>query len=222
MVKYAADVQTPSRAESSERDAGVTLVELLIYMILFSLIVTMIASTFISGKRVEKNVAAVTRASNETQLILGELEWAARNSATLKVAATDFGGDLLVVKTRKDGGTDNSNPDSWRCVAWYYDELTKTIYTKRGPATGTPVTSALSSGFSLADWTPKLMRVERSDNGGSQAPIFAPTGIGGGVILQFDTTTNYDKAPVAIDTTIIPRVQGPIAEIGGVGCGIYQ
>lgn len=193
--------------ERSENDAGVTLVELRVYMVLFALVVTMIASTFISGRRVEKDVSSMTRASNETQLFLAPLEWSVRNSTTLQVAETDFDSDLLVVKTRVDGGPENDDPGSWECIAWFYDEPTQTIYQRSGPATGTPVTAGLPSGFSLSSWRPVLQRVERTVDAGNPVPIFTTTGVGGGTLINFDTATSREKTPVAIDTVVIPRVQ---------------
>lgn len=203
---------TAARQELSDDESGMTLVELIVYMMLMTLVIVIVGSVFISGNKVQKDATSMADASNNAQLAAATLERPLRNAEKLQVPAA-FGGDLLVAKTRV--GEVNGDPSSWRCTAWFYDRTTEAIYSTSSPVTGPVTTSGLAPGFSLSGWT--LLVDDVAQRGST--PVFQTTGVGGGASFTFDITTTRDKAPVTIESSVIPRAQG--AGIGGESCGSY-
>lgn len=200
-------------------DAGMTLVELIVYMGLLIMVIVMVGSIFIAGKKVERDANSMANASNTAQLAARQIEWPLRNALTVQVDTVQFGGDLLVTKTRVDGATDSTNAATWKCVAFFYDRTSEAIYSITGSATGTPVTSGLTPGFSLSGWKEVVRGVVPHNS----QPIFVTTGIGGGAVLEFDALTSRDTAPVNIRTSAIPRIQGSDGtSFGGEACGDYS
>lgn len=201
-----------SRDALRDDESGMTLVELIVYMMLMTLVIVIVGSVFISGNRVQKDATSMADASNNAQLAAATLEGPLRNAEKLQVPSS-FGGDLLVAKTRV--GEDNDDPASWRCVAFFYDRSTGAIYSTSSPVTGAVKTAGLTTGFSLSGW--RLLVDDVAQRGST--PVFKTTGVGGGTTFTFDVTTTRDKAPVTIESSVIPRTQG--AGIGVESCGSY-
>ena len=203
---------TPSHGTFVDDDSGMTLVELIVYMMLMTLVIVIVGSVFISGNKVQKDATSMADASNNAQLAAATLEGPLRNAEKLQVPSA-FGGDLLVAKTRV--GEKNDDPASWRCRAWFFDRATGAIYSTSSPVTGSVTTAGLTSGFSLSGWTLLVDSVAQRGT----TPVFKTTGVGGGATFTFDITTTRDKAPVTIESSVIPRTQG--AGIGVESCGSY-
>lgn len=195
------------------RDDGTSLVELLVYLIVMAILVTLIASTFIQGRGVQGDQQSLADASNEAQLAAASIERPIRNAASIQVDSTAHAGDLLVVKSRV--GEPNDAPGSWRCYAWYYDSGTRTIYT----TTDAPGTSSVTAGIvgapDVSAWRPLITEVDKVPG----HAVFRTTGVGGGITMRFDVSSQRQGAPVRIDSTVIPRLQG--TNIGEESCGEY-
>lgn len=196
-------------------DRGATLVELLVYLIIMVILVTLIASTFIQGRGVQGDQQSLADASNDAQLAAATIERPIRNAASIQVDSSviDGGGNLLVVKTRV--GEPNNVASSWRCEAWFYDSASRTIYA----TTGTPGSSAATAGFvakpDLSSWRQLIAEVDPVPG----QPVFRTTGVGGGITMQFEAASQRRDTPVRINSTVIPRLQG--AGIGTESCGEY-
>jgi len=217
-----AEAPRPVRAallrERLRSDRGTSLAELLVYIILMVILTAVIASTFINGRGVQQDQKSLADASNEAQLAAATIEGAVRNAATIQVNTADLGGDLLVVKTRV--GEDNEAASSWRCVAWFYDDETRSLYELKADPGTEPATAGITERPDLSTWrlvAPEVIPSTGVD--GDVLPIFRTTGVGGGVVMRFETTSTRPEAPVRITTTIMPRLQGP--GIGEETCGEY-
>lgn len=199
-------------------DRGASLAELLVYIIIMVILTAVIASTFINGRGVQRDQQSLADASNNAQLAAATIEGSIRNAATIQVDTNVFGGDLLVVKTRI--GEVNGDPKSWSCKAWFYDAQTKTIYEKSDAPGPASATVGITERPDLTTWRFVADKVERArDEAGSLVPIFRTTGVGGGAMIRFDNASAREGSPVRINTTVIPRIQGP--GIGEETCGEY-
>jgi type II secretory pathway pseudopilin PulG len=89
-----------TRADDDERsDAGVTLIELIIYVLLLSLVLGGVAMILIISWRTQQNVLSETEATNRGQLVSSSIERAVRNSLDF----TSVGNDTLMVWTSFPG-----------------------------------------------------------------------------------------------------------------------
>lgn len=193
-------------------DAGLTLVELLIYSILLSFIVMIAGGLLIKVLETQRDTTSLNEASNGAQVAVREIERGLRNAAEVQFPGT-FTGNLLVVKTRV--GDDASDPASWECRAWYYDAASRELRYIDGPATGTPVTAGLTAPLDTSGWRTVLTNVVPAQEGGSDQQVFATTPLGGAKI-RFDVLADSGRGRTTVTTTVIPREQG--TTIGGVSC----
>jgi type II secretory pathway pseudopilin PulG len=202
------------RARCAE-DRGATLVELLVYLIIMVILVALIATTFVKGRGVQGDQQSLADASNEAQLAAASIERPIRNAASIQVDSSviDGGGKLLVVKTRV--GEPNSSPASWRCEAWFYDSVTRTIYQTSATPGPAAETAGLTAPPDVTTWRPLISDVDPVKD----QPVFRTTGIGGGITMQFEAASQRKDTPVRINSTVIPRMQG--AGIGTESCGEY-
>ena len=89
-----------TRARDGERpDAGVTLIELIIYVLLLSLVLGGLAMILINSWRTQQNVLSETEATNRGQLVSSSIERAVRNGLAIEVT----GNDTLKVRTSLAG-----------------------------------------------------------------------------------------------------------------------
>ncbi|QIK83581.1 hypothetical protein [Sanguibacter sp. HDW7] len=208
----------PRLRDDLRSDRGASLAELLVYIIIMVILTALIAATFISGRGVQRDQKALADASNNAQLAAATIEGSVRNAAKIQVETTVFNGDLLVVKTRV--GEDNKAAASWRCKAWFYDEPTRTIYERTDTPGPGSATVGITARPDLEEWRIVVGNVSRArDEGGNIVPIFRTTGVGGGAMIRFDSTSAREDSPVRINTTVIPRIQGQ--GIGEETCGEY-
>ncbi|MGP7960993.1 hypothetical protein ACTVCO_09310 [Sanguibacter sp. A247] len=210
--------RSPDLRDALRSDRGASLAELLIYLIMMVILSALIATTFINGRSVQQAQDSLADASNNAQLAAATIEGSVRNAAKIQVDTSIFSGDLLVVKTRV--GEDNEAAASWRCKAWFYDDVTRALYEKvdvPGPASATV---GLTARPAIETWRMVADNIDRAkDEAGSLVPIFKTTGVGGGAMIRFDNSSTRIDAPVRINTTVIPRIQGP--GIGEETCGEY-
>ncbi|HEY0188567.1 MAG TPA: hypothetical protein VGC67_13840 [Cellulomonas sp.] len=111
------------------QDAGMSLVELLVYSVLLLVVVAVTGSLLISSLRTQRSAIDNGQATSSAQVAFADIERAVRNASEVQVyqvsgtgfqtAAVGASGNLLITKTRiaADGGVTSS----WRCARWYYD-----------------------------------------------------------------------------------------------------
>lgn len=178
------------RQRPDSREAGVTLIELLVYMSLLTVVLTVVGGILISSTRTERDVRTAAEAANTGQLIVRSVQAGVRNAS--RVALTDSGGtQLLVVRT-----AGRSTPVEWGCQAWYYvPDGGGTLYTKRtSPAVKIPAPVA----GVLDSWT--LLGEGISATGST---VFEA--VLGRVAIDLDMAVG-DQEPISINSTATMRV----------------
>ena len=93
---------TPATDHTDETaDAGLSLIELIIYMLLASLLLGAMATILINSWRTQEDVTSVSDATNHGQIMGSAVERAMRNALDFEVDAT---GTVLRVRTSLGGG----------------------------------------------------------------------------------------------------------------------
>lgn len=173
-------------------DDGFTLIELLVTTLLFSMVVVVVGSIFMSLIRTHETVRDSTASANGGQLAATSIETGVRNSSNFRL--TNIGSDqLLVARTAGSGAT-----LTWRCAAWYYSASERSIRTTSSTAAiGIPTATALQ------DWT---LLVDEVDPRNGTA-VFVKSGTE--LVVSFDA--DVERAdPVDIEFTVIPPVNDPL------------
>ncbi|MDH6238051.1 hypothetical protein [Cryobacterium sp. CG_9.6] len=150
-----------SRSDGSE--AGVTLIELIVYSALLVVVSTLVVGFFLSGLTTVNRVRDVSAASNTAQVVADSVATNIRNSTDFGLSTPSGTDQFLVARTAQRGAT-----LTWGCVAWYYSAAgAGTIYFKQSTAAILAPTPA-----QLATW----ILVEDSVTPASGTRIFAATG----------------------------------------------
>lgn len=176
-------------------DSGITLVELLVYMLLAVVVLVIVGGILINGLRVEAQVRDGVSSASSVQLITQSLGRGIRNASALDV--TSPAADTTLLRTRSiDSNVDGA---TWRCNAWHVStdgELRWTV--SDGPISATPSESELE-GWTLlgTSLTPRDAR-----------PILEYNGAERSVTIAFSAQAG-DGAPVIVDTTIVSRQPVP-------------
>lgn len=181
------------RRSPSDRDQGFTLVELLVYMFLSVVVLTIISTILINSLRAENAVRAAAQATDSAQLAAQSLNRGVHNSSAIEVSAP--AADAIVVRTRS---LDSSSAGAWRCEAWsvFDGELRMTT-----SASAIPVPSLASD---VSTWLLLAEGVEPIGAG----PMFVLDADGRSLAVAV-TVANGDGIPVTLDTTIVSRQPTP-------------
>ncbi len=115
-----------SRSTAESREAGFTLVELLVYAMLLSVALTIVGGILISTMQVQHDVRTKAEATTLGQSVVRSVQAGVRNASF--VTLTDVGGaQLLLIRTA--GAGDNLE---WACQAWFYSpDQRGSLYMKR-------------------------------------------------------------------------------------------
>jgi hypothetical protein len=159
---------TPDSAamEKDSAEAGLSLVELVVYILLASILLVAMASILVNSWRAQEDVISVTDATNRGQVMGSAVERAMRNALDFDV---DSSGTVLRVRTSLGG--------ELACQGFLLDDGEARMSTSSGPL--------LLASSSWGDWESDVIR-----NGST--PFFAE--VGDTVIYTFDIET--DSAPV--------------------------
>lgn len=182
----------------SERDDGVSLVELLIYMMLAVTVLTIIAAILINSLRAENTVRTSAAATDTAQLAAQSLNRGIHNASAIDVATPASG--ITIVRTRS---IDSSAAGSWQCQAWAVagGQLRTTTSSAAIPV---PTSAA-----GVASW---LLVAEGVEPIGAN-PIFSLAADERSLAVGF-TVANGSGIPITLDTTIISKQ--PIPATGKV------
>jgi type II secretory pathway pseudopilin PulG len=136
----------PSRG----RDAGFTLIELMVGALLTVLVLSLVGGIVISSTRSEGIVRSVAQATQAGQLVTSSVQAGIRNSAISLGKSAPFklttpaGSDQLLVALVVSSGTTATAS----CAAWYYSATAKEVrYSTSGSAIAAP------NAATLATWT---------------------------------------------------------------------
>lgn len=179
-------------------DAGVSLVELLIYMLLAVVVLTMIAAILINSLRAESTVRASAQATSTAQLVAQSLNRGVHNASALEVSTPAPG--ITVLRTRS---IDSTSAGVWRCQAWAV--VNGEFRTTTSDAAIVPPTTAAS----IANW---LLLADETEPIGTD-PIFSIAADERSLSVAF-TVGSASGVPVTLDTTIVSKQ--PIPSTGKV------
>jgi prepilin-type N-terminal cleavage/methylation domain-containing protein len=193
-------MRLPSPQRSSE--AGFTLVELLVYISLLGVVLTIVGGILISSTSAEKSVRGIAEATDVAQLVSLSVEKGVRNSVALKLTSTDAM-QFFAVKTP---GAQTSV--AWSCQAWYYIEADDALYTTTSPARLDPPATVAQR----VTW----MLLGTGVRPASAARIFTEAGATG-VDLNFQVDAG-DTDPVSIQTTVFSRGVPPDPATSALAC----
>ena len=200
------------RVPGAAPDAGMSLAELLAYMILSGIVLAIVGTLIVRTLVTQRDVRAQATASSASQVVLTDMQSALRNAVTVRTPS-DFGGQLLLVKTRV--GDDDTDPASFQCRGWYLDAASGQLRTTRGaPGPGAP-TTGLTASSDLTSWAVALDGVHASTTAGAAMPVFTAEGTTGARI-RFEVTDGQDGSSLTITSAAIPRPQG--TSTGGTTC----
>jgi prepilin-type N-terminal cleavage/methylation domain-containing protein len=143
------------------RDDGLTLIELLITVALFTMVLAVTGTILVSSLKVQSSVDSLGAASNGAQLVARTLQRGIGNASAFKAEAPTLDGQLLRARVAVAGP---SGAPTWRCVAWYYSATDKTIRTTSSGTAMVPVPTTTT----LTTWTLLATRVRVAD-GATQA-----------------------------------------------------
>jgi prepilin-type N-terminal cleavage/methylation domain-containing protein len=190
------------RAERAERpaDAGMTLVELLVAMLIGTIVLLLIGATFHRTLVTQRDVTALSQAANQAQTAANQVERSVRNATAVGTATTASSIQNVRMRTR----TGASGGAATRCEAYAYDPAAKTLRFKASSTAIDPNTSST--------WTLLVDKV--SPSAGTQ---LLPTATVAGktqVTLAWSVSAGQVK-PVRVDTVVYPL---PSNDTGSAPC----
>ncbi len=156
---------TKPDAPRDSRDAGVSLVELIVYVLLAGLLLSGVAVAFVDSLNTQRDVVSKNEATNRGQVFGQSIERAMRNAVAFDVSPD---GSMLRVRTTLGAES--------RCQAFWIT----------GGAAYMTNSSGLLPGAVVATWPPAWEQNGVVPNGGT--PIFAQTVLN--VKYTFDIQTN--------------------------------
>lgn len=209
----------------TSRDSGLTLVELLVYILLFGIVSAILATFLIRTLDTQSKIVDFQQTNLSNQSLDASLDIAIRNSSpksdhTNVISGSGSGDQLLFVSNlqrAKLNDSDNTlSSVSWVCTYWYYDSSEAALFK-------TQTTSAIPVGYNPNSWSRVLTNIQ------------PPTG----KVFQIDTRS-WDTTPtptptptstasaetaltpirVGVDITTKPQGDGPAVRISTVYSGI--
>jgi hypothetical protein len=124
-------------------EAGMGLIELLIYSALLVTVMLAVGGMLISLLTTQRNVVNAADTASASQLVAESLQSGIRNSTAVKLDSIGASDQLLLARSAS-----SESSVSWVCLAWYYSAQTGQVRTFRS-------SSAIASptAVDLAGWT---------------------------------------------------------------------
>jgi Tfp pilus assembly protein FimT len=127
-------------------ESGVSLPELLIYVLVLGIVLGIVGSIMSTTQSVESRVRASTQAATSAQLAANSVESGIRNSRAFSVV--NIGENQLLIARTIDRG----QPVTWSCTTWYFDKAAGSLrYTISDPVT--PSSLSAPTAAQLKTWT---------------------------------------------------------------------
>ena len=146
---------TRVRHMREDNERGMTLVELLVYMILLGLVLSIIGSLMINTLKKQTEVVRISESNNIAQTIVSSVDLAVANASGFRLRTdASSGNQLLLTKTRSTL-TGVGEVDVARCVGYFYNATSQKIHMVSVPlpAPSNKVLAADVTGFTgAASW----------------------------------------------------------------------
>lgn len=180
------DVPAGPGERDSALDRGLTLIELIVYMLLATIVIGIVATIMINSFRVDTQVRETAAATSDAQLLAESLGRGIRNAGFIE-ATSPAAGQVYVRTQSRDSGT----AGDWVCSAWFFDGSAISWTTS---STALPVTPAPASMLVLLDDIEAV----------GTEPVLA-LAVDGRSLSVTLAASEGDGAPVLLDTTIVSR-----------------
>lgn len=186
----------------TEPERGMSLIELLVYIVLTALMVTLITTLVISVSRASTQVRLNSESSNTSQALLERMQLNLRNATALTTKSDSA--NLLVIATVRSNTDGVENAEDMRCVGFYFDQATGKVH---GITTDTGTTTATKTAFntpsSARNWPVLATGVLRVYT----APVVSSAA--GLASIQFQSTRGSQKQPVRYESSVPLQLGGP-------------
>lgn len=110
-----------------------SLAELLVYMVLSVIVLTMVGTIFGRALSTQQDVKARSNASAAGQTFMDSFRRTGQNALAMEFSTS---GNVLVAQVRKitdDTAPDDTDPANFQCIAWVHDPVTRTVSTVTDP-----------------------------------------------------------------------------------------
>lgn len=114
-------IRSIQASQGFRSDRGFTLVELMVYVGLVTLVLLVAGNIFDSLLKVQNTVVGSTSAAENAQVVTRNLENGLRNGTAVSLQSV---GSSQLVLARTAG---NGNTTTWQCDAWYWDATTNQV-----------------------------------------------------------------------------------------------
>ena len=181
-----------------EPDSGMSLAELIVYMVLSTIVLTLVASIFSRAMSAQQLVRDRSEASSSGQAFIDSFRRVGQNSVQVYIPSSK---DLVVAQTRRisnDIDPDDTDPANFMCVAWRHDPETQTVRIITDPAA-----FPYHDGMSLPEGTVVLDHVVAGADG-----AFAERDGLDGVKVNISIVNDHDESLATLSTTVVMRPQG--------------
>lgn len=170
----------------ASQDRGLTLIELIVYMLLATIVIGIVATIMINSFRVDTQVRETAAATSDAQLLAESLGRGIRNAGYIEATAPAVG-QVYVRTQSRDSGT----AGDWVCSAWFFDGDTISWTTSPTALPATPVPGSM------------LVLLDEIEAVGSD-PVLAAGADGRSLSVSLSAAEGAG-APVLLDTTIVSR-----------------
>jgi hypothetical protein len=135
--------ETPEISENSE--AGVTLVELLIYVVLLGVVFILVTTMLINSLNTQQTVYGVIGSSTQAQSAADSIETGIRSSSAFQLTAPSGTSQFLTARVPTGA---SASSITWSCAAWYWSSTSKQIRYKVSSTAIASVNDSTSASWS--------------------------------------------------------------------------
>ncbi|MET4638620.1 hypothetical protein [Mycetocola sp. 2940] len=194
----------------SDRESGMSLVELLVYSVLSIVVLTLVGSVLTAALRSEQQVRSLSEATSLGQLVSRSVEEGIRNASSIDPPnESDVNGELL--RARVAIGA-SAGAVKWECQAWYFAPSTGSFYSARDDSGAIAAPTSLND-LKSSPWTFLGKGIHRADGESAFFGWVGETaGNSGRVVLRFKVSSKGTDL-VLIPNTVVRRLPAT----GGTG-----
>lgn len=165
--------QSSTADSGGDSDSGVSLIEVLVYMVLALVVLGVVGAILINALRIEKTVRTADQSSSSSQLVMESIQRGVDNATDLAIFVPD-GHDLdqvVIIRTGSGAAT-----PVYTCQAWYYSNSEHTIRTETTPdGAAVPTDNPLSWALLAEGVAPPASGTIFTQNGTSLEIAFTAT-----------------------------------------------